>query len=154
MFGKAINRLLFAGPGGATVVADLGLTILRVASGAFLAIGHGWPKLFKSEGFIEQVAAQGFPAPALMGWGAILGEFIGGILLALGLATRPAALWLAGVFAGAAFMTHAASFTGDAPFFMPAKGAVEGALLYLAIAVMFVFTGSGRFGVDRFLHKS
>ena len=154
MLGKLANRLLFSGAGGATVAADLGLAVLRVTSGLFLAIGHGWGKIAEPNDFIGGVESMGFPAPTLMGWGAILGEFLGGILLALGLATRPAALWLVGVFAGAAFVTHGDSFTGDAKFFMPAQGAVEGALLYLAIAVLFLFTGSGRFGVDKYLRKT
>ena len=61
-----------------------------------------------------------------------------------------------GIFAGAAFMTHGDSFTGNASFFL-GQGAdrpVEPALLYLVIAVAFALIGSGRFGVDRYLRKA
>lgn len=153
MFKRILSPVLFGGPGGANRSAEIGLLVLRLTSGLFLAIGHGWPKLTNSSGFIDNAVRGNFPAPEISGWFAILGEFLGGILLALGLLTRPAALWLCGVFAGAAFITHGDSFTGGAPFFMPAQGSVEGALIYLAIAVTFLFAGSGRTGIDRLFRK-
>ena len=153
MLKRTLLPLLVGGPGGANWPAEIGLLVLRVTSGLFLAIGHGWPKVTNPSGFIDNAVRGNFPAPDVSGWFAILGEFLGGILLALGLFTRPAALWLCGVLAGAAFITHGDSFTGIAPFFMPAQGSVEGALIYLAIGVAFLFTGSGRTGVDRLLRK-
>jgi uncharacterized membrane protein YphA (DoxX/SURF4 family) len=79
---------------------------------------------------------------------AILGEFIGGILLALGLLTRPAALWIILVMGGAAFHVH----LGD-PLFSTGGAAKEMALLYFAPALCFLLTGSGRTGIDRAIRK-
>jgi len=42
--------------------------------------------------FINDVAKMGFPLPTFFAWCAVLAEFFGGILLMLGLMTRPAAL--------------------------------------------------------------
>lgn len=145
---QLFNRILFGGVGGGNRLAEIGLLVLRVAAGLFIAIGHGWGKVTAPSDFIDGVEAMGFPLPVVSGWMAILGEFLGGLLLALGLLTRPAAAWLIGVFLGAALVAHQDSFTGQAPFFE-----AEFALLYLIIAVCFLLTGSGHTGVDRMLRK-
>lgn len=157
MFKKTLNRLLFGGAGGGDLAAEIGLLLLRVTSGLFIAIGHGWGKLTDPSGFLEGVGKMGFPAPAVSGWFAILGEFFGGLLLALGLLTRPVALWIIAVYIGAAFIAHGASFGSLADFFVPVKGdeapAAEPAVLYLIIGLTFLLAGSGRTGVDRLLRK-
>lgn len=157
MFKKTLNRLLFGGAGGGNLAADVGLLLLRVTSGLFIAIGHGWGKITSPSDFIKGVDKMGFPAPDILGWLAILGEFFGGILLALGLLTRPAALWLICIYFGAAFVAHGSSYGSMADFFVPVQGneepAAEPAVLYLVIAVTFLLAGSGRTGGDRLLRK-
>ena len=148
MIKRTLVNLVCGGAGGGGPLADVGLALLRVVVGLFLVVGHGWPKLTDPSPFIDNAVRGTFPAPEVSGWFAILGEFLGGLLLALGLGTRVAALWVAGVFVGAAFLTHGPSFTGDAPFFLPAKGSVEPALLYLVIGLTFALTGGGRFSLD------
>lgn len=142
---KVLTRLLFGSPVLANWPAEVGLLVLRVVGGLGIALLHGWSKIPVSQRFIESVGDNGFPAPVASAWMAALGEFVGGLLLALGLFTRAAALWVAGVMAGAAAMVHGGSFTGERPV-----AEAEKALLYLAIALCFVLVGSSRTGVDQF----
>ena len=133
--------LLFGGAGGGSSVADLGLLFLRVFIGLALAFGHGLGKLPPSERFLAGVGEMGFPLPVIFGWAAALSEFAGGILLALGLLTRPAAFFVVITMAVAAFIRQA----GD-PF-----AERELALLYGTVAVMLLLTGAGRYSIDRHL---
>lgn len=118
--------------------ADAGLLILRVAGGVLLAWLHGWNKIPPSEGFIGYVGSMGFPAPLLMAWLAGIAEFFGGILLALGLLTRPVALFVFLHFLAVIFIAHAGDSMGDR----------ELAVLFGAIALVIGLTGPGRYSVD------
>jgi putative oxidoreductase len=80
----------------------------------------------------------GFPAPVFFAWMAALSELVGGVFLAIGFATRPAAFLIACTMTTAGFVRHAAD-----PY-----GRKELAFLYLAVAVMFMLTGAGRYSVD------
>jgi putative oxidoreductase len=120
---------------------DLGLLVLRVFAGLALALAHGINKIPPSERFIGGVTDMGFPLPIIFAWAAGLSEFAGGILLALGLLTRPAAGFILVTMLVAAFIRQA----GD-PF-----GERELALLFGAVAALFIFAGSGRFGLDALL---
>ena len=142
----AVKRVLFGGPGGATVVADVGLLVLRLVTGLLLALGHGWGKLPPPEGFVSGVGKLGFPQPTLFAWGATLAEFAGGLLIAIGLLTRPAALFVAFTMLTAAFLQHASD-----PWFMssaPGGGSKEPALLFLGPALALLLMGAGRFSID------
>jgi putative oxidoreductase len=135
--------VLFGGDGGGSALADAGLLVLRLFAGLALAFGHGAGKLPPSERFVASTAEMGFPLPELFAWAAGLSEFAGGLLLALGLLTRPAAFFIACTMATAGFLRHA-----DDPF-----ADKEKALLFLAVAVLFLLAGSGRYGLDRLLHR-
>ena len=138
-----LRNFFFGGPGGASPLADFGLLVLRL-TGLMLAFGHGLGKLPPNEQMVGGVSSMGFPAPALFAWLAALSEFGGGLLLALGLFTRPAALMVVLTMAVAAFRVHA-----NDPWFMTGQGgAKEPALLFLLPALALLFTGSGRFGLD------
>ena len=136
-----LRSFLIGGEGGASPLADAGLLLLRLFTGLALAFGHGLGKLPPSAGFIETAGELGFPFPTFFAWAAGLTEFVGGLCLALGLGTRPAAVFIAFTMVVAAFGRHA----GD-PF-----SGMEKALLFLVIAVALFLTGSGRYGVDRLL---
>ena len=141
---KVLLSFLFGGPAHLTWPAEVGLFILRVWSGLALALLHGLGKIRAPEDFIAGVQDRGFPVPTLTGWMAIFGEFVGGILLALGLFTRPAGLWIMGVMAGAAFVVHRASFSGEADLVK-----AEPALMFMAAGLCFLLTGSSRTGLDQ-----
>jgi len=136
----------------ASLAEDISWTVLRVFLGLCMAFGHGLGKLFPSEGVVGSIGSiQVFgiiplPLPGVQAWLAALMEFGGGLLLAAGLLTRPAALMFVGIMVVAAFGAH----WGD-PIVARDGGSKEMALLYLFGALPFLFAGSGRFGLDRFL---
>lgn len=134
-----MKGFLFGSENISSPLANLGLVLLRVFAGLSMALAHGMGKVPPSDGFIGGVEKLGFPLPVLFAWLAGLSEFAGGILLALGLLTRPAALMIAGTMAVAGFMRHA-----DDPFNVQEK-----AFLYLAVALMFLFVGGGKYAIDR-----
>lgn len=121
-----------------------GLLVLRVFAGLSLALAHGFGKVPPSEGFVAGVAEMGFLAAPLFAWAAALAESVGGVLLALGLFTRPAAFFILANMLVASFVMQA----GD-PFLER-----ELSLLYGAVAVLFLLAGSGRFGIDARLGRT
>lgn len=135
---KRHHHYLLGGAGGGDAPADVGLLLLRLFAGLAMAFAHGIGKLPPGDGFVRTVADLGFPAPVVFAWAAGLAEFVGGLLLAAGFLTRPAALAIAFTMAVAAFGRHAAD-----PFAVQEK-----ALLFLFVAVLFVLAGPGRFSVD------
>ncbi len=118
--------------------AHIGLAVLRVYTGLSMALAHGLGKMPPSDGFIEGTGAMGFPLPAAFAWLAGFSEFGGGLLLALGLMTRPAAFFMGSTMIVAAFIRHGAD-----PF-----ASKEKALLFLFIAVAFACIGAGKYSVD------
>lgn len=124
--------------------ADLGMALLRVFAGVALALSHGLGKLPPSERFIAGVAELGFPAAPLFAWSAGLAETAGGLLLAVGLLTRPAAFFVFFTMMVAALGRHA----GD-PF-----GERELPLLFGFVALQFLLAGPGRLSLDALLRRT
>lgn len=137
------TRSFLFGSGDTSRATDLGLLILRLGVGLSLAFAHGLGKIPPSAGFTDGVAALGFPLPVYFAWAAGLSEFVGGLLLALGLLTRPAAVFVACTMATAFFVRHA-----DDPF-----ADAEKAFLYLFAALALMVAGAGRYAADRFLRR-
>lgn len=133
-----MRDLLVGGAGGASRTSDAGLLVLRVFAGLALALAHGMGKLPPSERFVGTVAGMGFPAPLVFAWAAGASEFLGGLLVALGLLTRPAAAFALATMLVAAVLRHA----GD-PFLEREK-----ALLFAAAMLLFVLAGAGRYSLD------
>lgn len=138
-----IKRLLFGGAVIESIPANVGLAILRVFAGLSMALGHGLGKLPPSERFVDITGKLGFPIPEFFAWMAAFSEFGGGLLLALGLLTRPGAFFIAFTMLVAGFLQHAAD-----PF-----SSKEMAFLYLVITGMFVVVGSGKYGVDNLIRS-
>ena len=122
---------------------DLGLLVLRLGFGLTLAFGHGFGKLTNPGKFLGSVTRHGFPLPEVMAPIAMLSEFVGGILIALGLATRPAAVFVIATMLGAAFVAH-----GGDPF-----SKKESALVYALAALVILVAGPGRYSLDARLEK-
>jgi putative oxidoreductase len=114
---------------------------LRIVSGALFAL-HGSQKLL------------GFPVPAPMkieiasqiGVGAII-ELVCGVLIALGLFTRPAALLASGTMAVAYFQFHWKLQMANKMFF-PMVNQGETAVLYCFIFLVFAAMGAGMYSMD------
>lgn len=111
------------------------LAALRIIA-ALLFIEHGTQKLF---GFPASQMEGSLPTMLLV---AALLEFVGGILVLIGLFTRPVAFILSGQMAVAYFMAHAPS----SPF--PALNGGDAAILFCFVFLYFVFAGPGAFSVD------
>lgn len=124
---------------------DIGILWLRLLTGAGIAY-HGYGKVFGGhiDKFAEGIATMGFPAPELFAWAASLSEFLGGICIALGLFTRPAALFVFVTMFVAAFIKHGAD---------PLKRK-ELALAYWTISGALMLIGPGKFSLDHLINKS
>jgi putative oxidoreductase len=140
---KPVYAILFGGSASTSWMGETALGALRIFSGLALALAHGWGKLPVSADFVQFVARMGFPLPVLFAWSAALSEFVGGLLLAAGLCTRPAAFFVAVTMSVAAFIVHA-----DDPFVRK-----EPALLFLMVALTFLFYGAGRVSVDALIRR-
>ncbi|ARQ58417.1 UNVERIFIED_ORG: putative oxidoreductase [Rhizobium etli] len=112
-----------------------GLAALRIIT-ALLFIEHGTMKLF---GF--PASQMSGPLPPLMLFAALL-ELVGGILILVGLLTRPVAFLLAGQMAVAYFMAHAPNS------FFPAVNQGDAAILFCFVFLYLFFSGPGAFAVD------
>jgi putative oxidoreductase len=118
--------------------SDLGLLLLRLWFGTVLALAHGFSKVSDLPKFIASVSKHGIPLPEVTAPFAALSELAGGLLLALGLFTRPAGLAVCATMLVAAFHVHGAD-----PFKKQ-----EFALAYAAAGLALALTGPGRFSVD------
>jgi len=122
---------------------DVGLFGMRLFAGLSLALAHGLGKLPPSEQFVAGVAKLGFPAPAFFAWAAGLSECLGGLLLAVGLFTRPAAATILITMLVAGLRRHALDPFKDK----------EKAFLYAAIALACLGLGAGRVALDHFRER-
>ena len=122
---------------------SVGLLMLRAAA-LSLFLRHGLEKL---TGYSRMV--QHFPDPIHVGAHAglafaLLSDGICSVLVTIGLATRPAsAIILFNLLVAFFFVHHAAYFT---------DGHVELVAVYIIVFAALLFTGPGRFSVDRYLY--
>lgn len=126
--------------------------VLRVPLGITF-IAHGAQKLFGAfggyglEGTGQWMASIGLEPGYFMALMAGSAEFFGGLLILIGLLTRPAALVLAVTMLVAIFSVHFAN-----GLFMANNG-YEFGLALLAASVSLVFSGAGKFGLDSLITK-
>jgi putative oxidoreductase len=113
------------------------LGILRIVVG-FLFLQHGSAKLF---GVPHIAMFDGLQLMSLMGAAGVL-ELVGGVLILIGLFTRPVAFILSGQMAVAYFMAHAPNG------FLPILNQGELAALYSFVFLYFTFAGAGKLSID------
>ena len=114
------------------------LAVLRIVT-ALLFVEHGTSKLF---GFPPPPAGMGeIELFSLMGLAGVL-ETFGGLLILIGLFTRPVAFVLAGFMAVAYFMAHAPLS------FYPMLNMGEPAILYCFVFLTLMVAGPGSWSVD------
>lgn len=114
------------------------LAILRIAT-ALMFMQHGSAKLF---GVPHVAMFDGLKLFSLLGVGGLM-ELVGGLLLLVGLCTRPVAFVLSGEMAVAYFGFHAAES------FWPMVNKGELAALYSFVFLFFAVAGPGSFALDR-----
>lgn len=120
--------------------------MVRVAAGLFL-MPHGAQKLFGLfGGYGVEATGQFFAAklglPPSLALLAGLIEFFGGLFLALGFLTRPAAALVVGLMGAAVLMVHL-----HAGFFWT-DGGFEYPLLWGIVALSYVIRGGGAYSLD------
>ena len=115
------------------------LAALRIVT-AYLFIQHGTAKLF---GLPHQEMFDGLQLFSLMGLAGVL-EVAGGLLIGVGLYTRPTAFVLSGMMAVAYFMAHAPQGNVIAPML----NGGELAVLYSFVFLLFAVTGAGAWSLD------
>lgn len=118
------------------------LSLVRIVT-AFLFMQHGSQKLF------------GFPAPqrypfdlfSLSGIAGVL-ELFGGLLVLIGLLTRPTAFLLSGLMAFAYFIAHAPQG------FWPLLNGGELAIMFCFVFLYLSAAGGGEWSLDRLRHRA
>ena len=123
--------------------ADLGLLLLRLATGAFL-IYQSHDNIFSAQRmdeFEKFLAHFGFPYPELMAPLSVYAQFGAGIAFILGAFTRWAGLIMAFNFIVAVWMVH---WNDPVPGIWPAA-------ILIFLGLYFGLRGSGRYGLDAIL---
>ena len=139
------QRLLFPSLGRLyAALAPLSILLMRVVAGGMLVV-HGWPKIQDPFKNVEMVEKLGFIPGTI--WSPMLAgsEFFGGLLLAIGFLTRPAAVAATIVLLVTVWfhwIVQSQGFAGS-----------EKSILWAAMTLYFVAHGGGPFSVDRALRR-
>lgn len=138
-----IERLAFRVLAPAPPAASVAATVVRLAAGAIL-IGFGQSKFAHHAKEVRSFDRYGLPAPEVFTYAIGTVEFVGGVLLLLGLCTRLVALMLAGNMIGA----------------IATGGRVDGGFVNLGLAplllgamLFLVWAGAGRLSLDGVLRR-
>ena len=113
------------------------LSVLRIMT-ALLLLQHGTSKFFS---FPHFAAFDNLQFASLLGAAGVL-ELVGGVLILIGLFTRPVAFILSGFMAVAYFMAHAPQG------FYPMLNQGELAILFCFVFLYFSAAGGGEWSVD------
>lgn len=119
--------------------APLALGLLRIMSG-LLFLAHGTQKILAFPG--GERAGSGWPLAGLSSYAGLI-ELVCGLLITLGLFTRPAAFLASGTMAAAYFIAHAPQD------FYPVNNGGDAAILYCFVFLYLVFAGPGALSVDQ-----
>ena len=122
------------------------LGLLRIVTG-YLFIMHGTTKLFQFP-YIEMFA--NVPVTSMFGVAGII-ELVGGLLMLLGLFTRPVAFILSGQMAAAYFIGHVAD---GGHVLMPILNSGELAVQWCFTFLFFFVVGGGAFALDNLRSKA
>ncbi|AVT29200.1 MULTISPECIES: DoxX family protein [unclassified Plantactinospora] len=126
-------------------VTDLVTTLFRIVLGLLFAL-HGAASLFGifggNRGSGEAIAIGTWP-----GWYAALIQFVGGLLVLVGLSTRPAAIICSGSMAYAYFVVH------QPDGLLPLNNGGETAALFCWSFLLVAALGGGRWSLDAALAR-
>lgn len=134
-------------------VGPFALPFLRITIGIIFFL-HGFEKFqgFLADGNLDRfagyVASKGFEPGLIWGWLAVLAELVGGLMLALGLFTRFAAILLT-----AMMVIIVIWFKGHGAF-LGHNGGFEYELVYALLAFVFLIRGGGNLALDSKLKKT
>jgi putative oxidoreductase len=118
---------------------DYALSVMRIVVG-LLFTSHGLQKT------LGLLGGKPVPPMSLLGLAGII-ELVGGLMILLGLLTRPAAFLCCGHMAVAYFKQHAPQG------FWPIVNRGELAVLYCFLFLYLIFSGPGAWSLDRLLRR-
>ena len=126
-------------------VENLAYALLRIISGALFSF-HGMQKLF---GWLTtKVGPEAFSQKWI---GGVI-ELVGGLLIAIGLFSRPAAFLASGTMAVAYFQFHWKGELGDRIF--PIANGGELAVIYCFVFLLIAARGAGPYSLDCVLGRA
>lgn len=143
---SALKKLLASNAGFAPLALRLPISIIFMAHGSQKLFG--WFGGYGLQGTGQWMASIGLEPGVLMAFLAGSGEFFGGLLILIGLLTRPAAAVLAFTMVVAILSTHISN-----GLFL-SNGGYEFGLALLAASVSLAISGAGKLSVDSLLSKS
>lgn len=124
-------------------IPSAGLLVMRLGTGLTMAAAHGWGKLGRllsdSPTFADPIGLGVVPSLAM----ATFAELVCGVLIAIGLATRLAAIPFAITMLVAILVAHGGDPWSDR----------EHAFLFLVPAIALVITGPGRYSLDHLIAR-
>ena len=126
-------------------MADVGLLLLRLVTGAFL-IYQSHDNVFSAvrmDEFVKFLTQFNFAAPEVMARLSVYAQFLAGIGFILGLFTRWLGLITAFNFVVAVWMVH---WNDPVPLIWPAA-------ILIFLGIYFGLRGSGRYGVDALIER-
>ncbi len=118
--------------------------LMRIVAGAALMV-HGWPKIQDPMKLVGMVESLGFAPGPLFAVLLAATEFIGGLLLVIGLLTRPAALAATFVLLVTVYFHWVVKSEG--------WGGSEKSILWAAITFLLFVRGGGAFSIDGRLRR-
>ena len=141
---------------------SLASLVLRLALGFGMAF-HGYPKLFDAaqhEQFEQSLFMMGVPVPALTAWGIALLEFVGGILIILGVLVAFLSVLYVIEMLVATFLVHLPSgFAAGNVIGMGEDGPIFGLpgyevnVLYIAGFLALLAIGAGAYSIPGLVHR-
>jgi putative oxidoreductase len=143
MNNSLVNRVLATDNGAAALALRIPIGIIFIAHGAQKLFG--WFGGYGLEGTGQFFGSIGLNPGYLMALLAGAAEFFGGLALVFGILVRPAAAALSFAMLVAIFAVHFSK-----GFFLD-KGGYEYALALFAASLALLFSGAGRWSVDRAL---
>ena len=117
---------------------DFSALMLRLWVGVCVAVAHGYPKVADTQAYLASESIQTAYMPVVTGWAVMLGQLIGGSLLAVGLFTRFSSVLVGVVMLGVAFVGAT-----DGPWVTR-----ELALTYAILCLFFIAIGGGKLSLD------
>ncbi|MEL6987043.1 MAG: DoxX family membrane protein, partial [Bacteroidota bacterium] len=137
------NKFLFSQYNQTNTFISIGLLLLRIYLG-YSMLSAGFSKLPVPEWMVDQVTEMGLPFPILFAHLACISEFLGGVLIILGLFTRPWSILVAITMGMAAFVYH------NVPIITQMHVAQD--IFWMAVCI--AFTGAGKYSLDSLAESS
>ena len=131
---------------------DFLILVARVLIGWIFVVG-GWGKVTAVGGFTASLERRGIPAAGLLGYVGAYSEFLGGLTIIFGIATRYAALLIFLFVLVATLISHRFWEYSDPAAYRQQNTQFFKNVTIMGGTMLLFVTGSGRMSVDRLLWR-